>query len=84
VCVANKSAAAFWVWICDSAAGVTAQSSLCPHYVAPNTREVFDFTPFARLMTSGIYIAASTTPAAFALIAANDCYIEVAFQPFSA
>jgi hypothetical protein len=82
VCVANKSAAGFWVWICDSAAGAAVQSDLCPHYVAPNERQVFDFAPAPRLMVSGVYVGASTGAAAFVAIAADDCYIEVAYQPF--
>lgn len=82
VCVANKSAAAFWVWICDSAAGATAQSSLAPHYVAANSREFFDFGDNPRLLESGVYVAACPLPSAFGLIAADDAFIEVVTTPF--
>lgn len=81
VVVANKSAAGFWAWICDSAAGALAQSSFAPHYVAPNTREVFEFATSWRLAESGIYVCACPLPSTFGLIPANDCFIEVSHQP---
>jgi hypothetical protein len=81
--VANKSAAGFWLWVCDSANGAgvpPANSSSCPQYVAANTGNAFlDWIGAAQLMTAGIYVCASSDPVTLTLIPAADAFFEVAW-----
>jgi hypothetical protein len=42
-----------------------------------------DWRRAARLMTTGIYVAASTDPVTKTLIAAADAFFEVAWSPFT-
>lgn len=80
--VANKSASLFWLFTCDSADTSPTASSACALPVPANGEAFLDWRDAARLMDSGIYLAASSDPVTKTLIAATDAFFECAWSEF--
>lgn len=78
--VANRGAAPFWMWVCDSATTGATAPTCVPVYVPSLTTQSLFMADVPRQMVNGIYVCATTDPEVKTLIAANDAFFEVAYE----
>ena len=77
---ANKGAVPFWLWVCDAPSRQT-KPTCAPIYIPALSTQALDWTAAPRLMSQGIYVAASTDPETLTLILTPDAWFEVAYEP---
>jgi hypothetical protein len=76
---ANKGVVGFWAWIFDAPTRQT-YPACCPLYVPASTTMSLDWTAAPRLMSQGIYVAASSDPQTFTIIVSPDAWFEIAYE----
>jgi hypothetical protein len=76
VAVANKGAADFWLWICDSAT----KEATKPYLVPAGQSNSLDWSLRPVKFNHGVYVCATTDPLTKTLITTQDAFFDIAYE----